>query len=51
MFTFRFNNRSKLGVEDAERAAKLSFGMGGKRLTFRRIAGEGEGMEGATGSD
>jgi transposase-like protein len=50
-FTFRFNNRAKLGVEDGERAAKLAHGMGGKRLTYRRIAGQGEGMEGAGGSD
>jgi transposase-like protein len=50
-FTFRFNNRTKLGVEDGQRAAKLAHGMGGKRLTYRRIAGQGKGMEGAGGSD
>jgi transposase-like protein len=50
-FTFRFNNRSKLGVEDGERAAKLAHGMGGKRLTYRRIAGQGESLEGVGGSD
>ena len=50
-FSFRFNNRSKLGVEDTERAEKLTRGMEGKRLTYRRIAGQGEGLEGATGSD
>jgi hypothetical protein len=46
-FTFRFNNRTKLGVEDGQRAARLAHGMGGKRLTYRRIAGQGEGMEDA----
>jgi transposase-like protein len=50
-FTFRFNNRTKLGVEDAQRAAKLAHGMGGKRLTYRRIAGQGKSVEGAGGSD
>ena len=45
-FTFRFNNRSKLGVEDGERAEKLTKGMEGKRLTYRRIAGQGESLEG-----
>ena len=50
-FTFRFNNRAKLGVEGGERAAKLAHGMGGKRLTYRRIAGQGESMEGVGGSD
>lgn len=36
-FSFRYNNRSKLGVEDAERAAIASRGAYGKRLTYRRI--------------
>ncbi len=45
-FSFRFNNRTKLGVEDSERAEKLTKGMEGKRLTYRRIAGQGEGLEG-----
>ena len=35
-FTFRYNNRSKLGVEDAERAAIALHGAEGKRLTWRR---------------
>jgi transposase-like protein len=35
-FDFRFNTRSALGVEDAERAAKLLAGIEGKRLTYRR---------------
>ena len=34
---FRWNNRSKLGVEDAERAANVLKGIAGKRLTYRRI--------------
>jgi transposase-like protein len=35
-FTFRYNNRSKLGVEDTERAVIAAKGMDGKRLTYRR---------------
>ncbi len=34
-FDFRYNNRSKLGVEDAERVAKIVKGTEGKRLTYR----------------
>jgi hypothetical protein len=34
-FDFRYNERSKLGVEDAERAAKALRGIGGKRLLYR----------------
>jgi transposase-like protein len=33
-FDFRYNNRSKLGVEDTERAAKAALGAEGKRLTY-----------------
>jgi len=33
---FRWNNRSALGVEDAERAANVLKGIAGKRLTYRR---------------
>lgn len=33
-FDFRYNNRSKLGVEDTERVAKIAAGVGGKRLTY-----------------
>jgi transposase-like protein len=33
-FDFRYNNRSKLGVEDAERAALALKGIEGKRLTY-----------------
>ncbi len=36
-FTFRYNNRSKLGIEDAERAVVALKGAEGKRLTYRRI--------------
>ena len=36
-FTFRFNNRSKLGVEDQQRARIAAYGMNHKRLTYRRI--------------
>jgi transposase-like protein len=36
-FTFRYNNRSKLGIEDAERALIAFRGAEGKRLTYRRI--------------
>ena len=34
-FDFRFNNRSRLGVEDRERAKKAVVGAKGKRLTYR----------------
>jgi transposase-like protein len=36
-FSFRYNNRSSRGIEDAERAARLLVAIGGKRLTYRRI--------------
>ena len=39
-FAFRYNNRAKLGVNDAMRAAMALRGIEGKRLTYRRI-GEG----------
>ena len=35
-FDFRYNERSALGVEDAERADKVLKGIEGKRLTYRR---------------
>jgi transposase-like protein len=35
-FDFRYSNRSKLGVEDAERAAKAVLGAEGKRLTYNQ---------------
>jgi hypothetical protein len=34
-FDFRYNNRSGLGVEDAERATNALKGIVGKRLTYR----------------
>jgi transposase-like protein len=34
-FDFRYSNRSALGVEDGERAAKALKGIEGKRLTYR----------------
>ena len=39
-FAFRWNHRSSLGVEDAERAAAIVKATEGKRLTYRRIGGE-----------
>ena len=38
-FSFRWNNRSALGVNDGERAAKIVLGAEGKRLTYRMPAG------------
>ena len=35
-FDFRYNERAKLGVTDAERADKALKGIAGKRLTYRR---------------
>jgi transposase-like protein len=37
-FDFRYNNRSKLGVEDTERAGKAIKGVEGKRLTYNQTA-------------
>jgi transposase-like protein len=34
-FDFRYNNRSRLGVNDTARANKAIFGAGGKRLMYR----------------
>ena len=36
-FDFRYNNRTKVGVNDTERANKALAGIRGKRLTYRRI--------------
>ncbi|HEX3484268.1 MAG TPA: IS1595 family transposase [Micropepsaceae bacterium] len=36
-FDFRYSHRAALGVDDAERAEKALTGIGGKRLTYRRI--------------
>jgi hypothetical protein len=38
-FEFRYNNRSKLGCEDGERAARAIKGAEGKRLTYRQPSG------------
>jgi len=35
-FDFRYNNRSALGVDDAERTANAMKGISGKRLTYRQ---------------
>jgi hypothetical protein len=34
-FDFRYSNRSKLGIEDQERAGKALMGVTGKRLKYR----------------
>jgi hypothetical protein len=34
-FDFRYNNRAKLGINDAERTASAMRGIGGKRLTYK----------------
>jgi transposase-like protein len=39
-FDFRYSFRSKLGVDDEARAAKLAVGIKGKRLTYRRRSNE-----------
>lgn len=38
-FDFRYNNRTALGVDDAERAERLLQGVVGKRLTYQTPAG------------
>lgn len=35
-FEFRYNNRSRLGIEDAQRTVNALKGIEGKRLTYRR---------------
>jgi len=35
-FDFRYNNRAKVGIDDAGRAAKILKGAQGKRLTYRQ---------------
>jgi ISXO2-like transposase domain len=35
-FEFRYNTRTALGVNDAERTMKVMAGIEGKRLTYRR---------------
>jgi transposase-like protein len=39
-FDFRYSNRVRLGVDDAERAARVARGAMGKRLMYRRPCGE-----------
>jgi transposase-like protein len=39
-FDFRYNNRSRLGVEDGERATRAITGGEGKRLTYRQPSGQ-----------
>lgn len=39
-FDFRYNERSGLGVEDDDRAARAVRGITGKRLTYRRVGGQ-----------
>ena len=36
-FDFRYSNRTKLGFNDATRAARILKGAGGKRLTYRQV--------------
>ncbi len=36
-FDFRYNNRTRLGVANVERGDRAAAGIGGKRLTYRRI--------------
>ena len=38
-FDFRYNNRIKLGVDDAMRADAALMGIKGKRLTYRTTGG------------
>jgi transposase-like protein len=38
-FTFRYNSREKLGVNDSARASRAIKAAEGKRLTYRRISG------------
>lgn len=37
-FDFRYSNRIKLGVDDAERTTRVLQGAEGKRLTYRRVS-------------
>jgi hypothetical protein len=37
-FTFRYNRRVKLGIDDLERAILATRAMDGKRLTYRGIS-------------
>jgi hypothetical protein len=37
-FSFRYSNRSRLGIEDDRRTELAIIGAAGKRLTYRRIS-------------
>jgi hypothetical protein len=37
-FDFRYNNRIRLGIDDATRANRILKGAEGKRLTYRQVA-------------
>ena len=39
-FDFRYSNRAKLGVNDAQRADIALKGISGKRLTYRRVGAQ-----------
>jgi hypothetical protein len=41
-FDFRYNNRTALGVDDADRTVHALRGIDGKRLTYRRTDKEAE---------
>ena len=41
-FEFRYNNRTALGVNDAQRAAALVLGAEGKRLTYKQPEGDSQ---------
>ena len=43
-FTFRYNNRTALGINDTVRAERITYSMNGKRLTYRRVSGQEEGF-------
>ena len=36
-FDFRYNQRARLGIDDAQRMAKAAKGITGKRLTYRTV--------------
>ena len=44
-FDFRYSNRAKLGVDDAERAERALKGITGKRLTYRTVGARRPGAE------
>jgi hypothetical protein len=46
-FDFRYNTRTKLGIEDAERTERAIRGSSGKRLTYRRTHHQAEGAPAA----